>query len=90
MIGESAFCACGKLTRVVLPVGVTRIEKEAFTGCLEHRDIWIPESVKTIIKTAFCFKHISTWYAPNLTIHAPAGSTAEKYARENGISFIAE
>ena len=27
---------------------------------------------------------------PNLTIHAPAGSYAEQYAKENHIPFVAE
>ena len=27
---------------------------------------------------------------PNLTIHAPAGSYAEQYARDNTIPFVAE
>jgi hypothetical protein len=27
---------------------------------------------------------------PNLTIHAPAGSYAETYAKENNIPFVAE
>jgi hypothetical protein len=29
-------------------------------------------------------------YCPNLTIHAPAGSYAEAYAKENNIPFVAE
>lgn len=45
-------------------------------------DVTIPESVTEIEDFAFdgCKK---------LTIHAPAGSAAEQYAKENGIRFEA-
>ena len=47
-------------------------------------DVVIPESVTRIGSWAF----ISG--CTDLTIHAPAGSCAEQYAKENNIPFVAE
>ena len=62
---------------VVIPDGVTSIGGWAFfrNGLA---DISIPASVTNIGEKAFdgC---------PKLTIHAPAGSCAEQYAKENNI-----
>lgn len=45
-------------------------------------DVVIPEGVTSIGENAFS-------NCPNLTIHAPAGSCAEAYAKENKIKFEA-
>jgi hypothetical protein len=47
------------------------------------KNIFIPSSVTAIGAEAFlgCF---------NVTIHAPVGSYAEQYAKENNIPFVAE
>ena len=45
-------------------------------------DVTIPESVTEIEDFAF-------YGCKKLTIHAPAGSAAEQYAKENGIRFEA-
>ena len=52
-------------------------------GSFRLKDISIPSSATSIEKFAFdcCDK---------LTIHAPAGSYAETYARENKLPFAAE
>ena len=47
-------------------------------------DVVIPESVTVIGEKAFSF------CANNLTIHAPAGSYAEQYAKEHNIPFVSE
>lgn len=46
-------------------------------------DIVIPDSVTSIFSGAFSG-------CRNLTIHAPANSCAEAYAKENKIQFVAE
>ena len=62
---------------------VVTIGTSAFERHSEITDISIPASVTTI-----------AWFAfdgcTNMTIHAPAGSYAEKYAKENNIPFVAE
>ncbi|MCI9185764.1 MAG: hypothetical protein HFF33_00235 [Oscillospiraceae bacterium] len=45
-------------------------------------DVAIPASVTEIESSAF-------YGCKKLTIHAPAGSAAEQYAKENGIRFEA-
>ncbi len=52
-----------------------------YTG--NDAEVVIPEGVTSIGYSAF-------YECTNLTIHAPAGSYAEKYAKENKIKFIAE
>jgi len=82
-IGDSAFYWCEKLTSITIPDGVTSIGDSAFEGCEKLTSIIIPDSVTSIGDDAFeeCEK---------LTIHAPAGSYAEQYAKENNIPFVAE
>ena len=78
-IGDGAFSWCERLVSVTIPDGVKSIGERAFEGCESLEDIIIPESVKRIGGDAFA----------NLTIHAPEGSYAEKYAEKNDIKFMA-
>ena len=68
---------------VVIQEGVHKIGDYVLFGCVYLTDIVIPASVTEIGTGAFrdCRK---------LTIHAPAGSYAEQYARDNNIPFVAE
>lgn len=81
-IGFRTFDGCPNLTSVTLPSSMTSISYWAFNGCKMLTDIHIPSGTVKIEKTAFenCEK---------LTIHAPAGSYAETYAKENSIPFVA-
>ena len=78
-----AFRKCTSLTSISIPSCVKKLGYGAFYKCTSLASITIPESVETIDMCAFedCF---------NLTIHAPAGSYAEQYAKENNIPFVAE
>ena len=82
-IDSSAFHGCTKLTSVTIPDSVTDIGPFVFSGCKKLKSITIPESVTSIAQTALdgC---------PELTIYAPAGSTAERYAKKRKILFVAE
>ena len=82
-IGDWAFSYCNALSSVAVPDGVVSIGSYAFYHCDKLVNIVLPASVKRIDYGAFA-------ECPNLTIHAPAGSYAEKYAKENNIPFVAE
>ena len=82
-IEESAFNKCRALRSVEIPSSVTAIGRWAFFLCEALEDLWIPASVTEIHSRAIVD-------CPKLTIHAPAGSYAETYAKENNIPFVAE
>ena len=79
-IGDWAFSRCVNLTSVTILAGVKEIGWSAFDGCANLTSVTIPKGVKKIECSAFdgCTK---------LTIHAPAGSAAEQYAKKNDIRF---
>ena len=82
-IGNCAFAGCKMLKKVVLSANMTEIPRMVFERCEALESVWIPGGVSAIAVDAFrgCAK---------LTIHAPAGSYAETYAKENNIPFVAE
>ena len=59
---------------------MTEIGGGAFYNCYNLTDITIPGGVVKIGENAFD-------HCKGLTIHAPAGSAAERYARGKGILF---
>ena len=82
-IGYEAFGECTALTSIIIPNQVRTIAYRTFYNCIFLKSITIPDSVTEIAQAAF-------ENCPNLTIHAPAGSYAEQYAKENNIPFVAE
>lgn len=82
-IGNKAFYRSISLTSIVIPGSVTSIGDMLFSSIRTPMDIYIPSSVTCIGSIAFSGCH-------NLTIHAPAGSYAEQYAKEHNIPFVAE
>ena len=71
------------IERVVVPEGIVKIDWMAFSGLSRLTDVTLPGSVQTIEESAFS-------YSENTTIHAPAGSYAETWAKEHNIPFVAE
>ena len=82
-IGKWAFEGCAALQEIVLPSGLLSLDYKAFASCSALCTVSLPASLKEINEWSFddC---------PNLTIHAPAGSYAEQYAKEHNIPFVAE
>ena len=82
-IGHYAFGDCKNLKKVVVFNGLEEIGSVAFMGCKALTELHLPDSVKHIGENTFL-------KCPKLTIHAPSGSYAEQYAKENNIPFEAE
>ena len=80
-ISSSAFEGCSSLISCIIPKGITEIGWSVFEGCENLSSVHIPGSVKVIEERAFegC---------PSLRIHAPSGSYAIQYAKENHIRYI--
>ncbi len=71
---------------VVIPEGIVTLGKEVFYGNLQLENVVLPRSLKSIGPDSF-----NTYRGPqSITIHAPAGSYAEQYAKEHNIPFEAE
>ena len=81
-IGDEAFRHCSALTGITVPEGVRTVGEMAFSVCWALTDIVLPASLTTIGRDAFRM-------CPKRIIHAPAGSRAEQYAKENSIPFEA-
>lgn len=86
-IGEGAFEGCQALESVIIPNGVKEIGDRAFADCDNLREVHLPVSVTSIGKDAF---HSFGEPLLHITIYAPIGSFAEKYAKKNKMSFVAE
>lgn len=87
-----AFNYCSNFTSVTIPDSVTDIEKYAFSGCSNKKSVTIPSSVTNIGKLAFgyIFNEANTYYEKinDFTIYGVRGSAAQRYAEENGFTFI--
>jgi hypothetical protein len=81
-IGDYAFLRCTSLQSITIPDSVTSITWGVFRGCESLQSVTIPDSVTNISEGAFRS-------CPNLSIYAPAGSYAERYAKEKNINFQA-
>ncbi len=82
-IGNQAFSGCSSLQWIYLPESLTTIEAEAFASCGELEALYIPKTVTEI-------KSNILQDSPKAVIYGVSGSTAETYAKENGIPFREE
>lgn len=103
---DSAFADCESLTEVTIGNNVKVIGIRAFAGCKNLMTVNIGSSVTNIAYRAFAvcknltavkiessFTTISEYVfqgSNHVTIHAPAGSCAETYAKKFNIPFMTE
>ena len=75
-----------RIVSVMVPEGICSLGDNVFWGNYGLDEIYLPNSVTAIGADAF-----RTYRSPeSITIHAPTGSYAEQYAKEQGIPFVAE
>lgn len=79
-ITEESYLKCVGLKKVVLPETVEKISKKAFVDCPDLKEIYIPSSVTKISEKAFIRTN-------NFKIYVEKDSYAEKYAKDNNMSF---
>ena len=83
VIPQYAFYECPALKSISIPYRVTAIGTKAFANCTGFTEITIPQSVTSISSDAFS-------YPKNMTIYGVSGSTAETFANDKGINFVAK
>ena len=84
-IGKLVFSGCDSLTSVTIPNSVKSIADRAFYGCKNLTSVTIPEGVTSIGDQVFGDQ---LYYdCPNLVLKVSPGSYAEKYAKDNNLSF---
>ena len=87
-IGDYAFYSCTSLTSVTVPNSVTGIGDHAFYNCTSLTNITIPNIGDASLGFYYENETADSAKNPNFTIKGYKGSTAEKYANENGFKFI--
>lgn len=92
-IGAYAFSPCPRLTDVIIPDSVQQIGDYAFYRCPSMTSVTIPKSVTIIEIGAFGVlwdaEHFSEHLAEGFIIYGYAFSTAQIYAENAGITFVA-
>ena len=86
-IADSAFGGCDNLTSVTIPDSVTSIGDEAFYSCDNLTSITIPNSVTSIGDHAFGYNFAGE-RVKGFTIYGTLGTEAERYANDNGFTFM--
>ena len=82
-IGTSAFQSCENLRELILNDGLEKIGEVSIGGCSNLKKLVIPESVNEIHILAFI------GCPSDFVVVGKAGSVAETYAKDNGITFEA-
>lgn len=81
MINTNAFMGCENLSEIIIPQTVTKIMDEAFSDCVSLSKVYILNDNVLIFSGAF------TNCSSELTLICNPGSTAENYAKANGIKY---
>ncbi len=90
-IRDDAFSGCTSLTSVAIPDSVTSIGGWAFADCTSLTSVTIPNSVTSIESYAFGYYYDESYRIDKVngfTIYGYKGSEAERYADEEGFTFI--
>lgn len=77
-IGDYAFADCTALETVTLPESVSSVGTQVFSGCDALTDIYIRNDECVIAGDTI---------PAAVTVHGAEGSSAERYAAENGLAF---
>ncbi len=85
-ISEDAFIGCKGLTELTFPNSVVRIDTCAFFDCTSLETVRLGEHIQRIENYALGFARGYETYQ-GITIYAPEGSAAQKYASDNEIDF---
>ena len=80
-VSQGAFAFNSNLNNITIPVSVDSIGEKAFLGCYSLEKVFIYNSNIDIGEYAF-------YECGNVTVYGVKGSNAQKYAENNGISFI--
>ena len=86
-IGDFAFEDCSSLTSVTIPNSVTSIGRYAFHRCDNLTSVTIPNSVTSIGDHAFGY-NFADERVKGFTIYGTLGTEAERYANDNGFTFM--
>lgn len=82
-VRKSAFAGCVNLNNVTLKEGVEYIGEFAFSNCGNLTKVVIPKSVTKIERT-----DLNNYTPSYMKIYGYTGTVAEKYAKENKLSFV--
>ena len=100
---NSMFMDCKELESVVLPQSVTVLYSNAFKNCIKLKEVDIPDSVTAIQNDVFSGTTFTSLFIPSEvamingnalrgskidTIYGFKNSTAEAFAKKNGLNFI--
>ena len=92
-IGNGVFVGCTSLTELHLHAQIEQLDLFTLSGCTNLKDIYIDAPALDILFTddaLLCYckkKFLHTFNKGNLTIHAPAESTAAKFAEQCAVKF---
>jgi hypothetical protein len=86
-IDEGAFSECSNLATFTIPYGVTDIGSWAFSNCSSLKSVTIPSTVIKIGNGVFNDQYNNPRI---LTIYGVEGSYAQKYALQNGFTFVSK
>ncbi len=102
-IDAYAFSNCESLQSIAIPLSVKRIESGVFSSCQSLKEVEIGENVQTIERWAFsnCKQLERVVFHGNtkpdkdaflncsqMTVYAPKGSNAIKFAKKNSILYV--